>query len=180
LGVGILAHQVVELGSEWFKSISGIEAHEKAVERATEAYKKFEEASSAAAKAVSENAAHEREEAAKRASPSEQLERLVNPPNVTSAFDEVLRSPESSVRDRLDAARSIRELKGLDAPRKIASTNLEGTAAMPATVIDVKVLNLPQSQREALLAASFALRGIAGPNVEGQVATLDAGNGDGS
>jgi hypothetical protein len=94
-------------------------------------------------------------------------------------FDEVLRSPEASVRDRLDAARSIRELKGLDANRKIASTG-DASAAAGLAQVNIQMLSLTDAQKESLLAASLALRGIAGPIVESHAIPLDAASSDGS
>ncbi len=94
-------------------------------------------------------------------------------------FDSIIRDPESSTRDRLDAAAAIREMKGLDAPRKIASPDGEAAAAGLAQV-SIQMLSLTEAHKESLLAASLALRGLAGPVVESQAIPLDAASSDGS
>jgi hypothetical protein len=114
------------------------------------------------------------------------LERAARPKSdiiseILEIYQGIIRDPESSTRDRLDATEAIRSMFGLDAPRKIAATTPDGeSAAAGLAQVNIQMLSLTDAHKESLLAAAFALRGLPGQVVEGQVAPPDVAGSDGS
>ncbi len=112
------------------------------------------------------------------------LERVARPKadiigEILEIYQGIIRDPESSTRDRLDATEAIRSMFGLDAPRKIATTTPDGeTTAAGLAHVNIQMLSLTNPLKESLLAAAFALRGIAGPVVDEQVIPVDAAGSD--
>jgi hypothetical protein len=76
---------------------------------------------------------------------------------VVGHYESVLRDPNVTPRDRMIALEGLRELLGLDSPRRITSVTAGGDA-VPPVVVNVAALGLSEPEKLSLLAASMKLR----------------------
>ncbi len=93
---------------------------------------------------------------------------------VLGTYEDVLRNPEATVRDRLEASAAIRELFGLDAPRKIAATTPDGRES--AALVNFDMRGLPDNVLRRAAEATMLLRAHAAgklieavPDTDGQM-----------